>query len=91
MAFCANCGSQIPAGGAFCVECGMPIASVTPVAPVPVNPAEEQEFLDTTHRLLRWEQKAWRIAGIVLPIVGVAFVAITGILSDRNTGLPSSL
>lgn len=76
MAFCANCGSKIPDGGMFCVECGTPVATVVPVAPVATNVAEEQEFLDTTHRLLRWEQKAWRITGTVFTILGAVFAAI---------------
>lgn len=81
MAFCANCGSKIPEGGMFCVECGTPVAAVAPVAPVASNAAEEQEFLDVTHRLLRWEQKAWKIAGIVFTIVGAAFAAIFSLVA----------
>jgi len=70
MAFCANCGNRLPDGAVFCDSCG------TPMQVMMSNPKEEQEFLDTTHRLLRWEMKAWRIAGIVLSILGVVFAVI---------------
>ena len=28
MAFCGNCGKQLPEGAAFCTECGKPVAPV---------------------------------------------------------------
>lgn len=35
MAFCTSCGTQVQAGGKFCVNCGAPIASLSPVtAPI---------------------------------------------------------
>lgn len=42
---------------------------------------EEQEFLDMTHRLLRWERKAWSICGKVFFIMGIVFAAIFGFIS----------
>lgn len=53
---------------------------------------EEKEFLDLTHRLLRWERKAWSISGKVYLIVGIVLAAyfclfgliftITGLATD---------
>lgn len=37
---------------------------------------EEKAFLDQTHRLLRWERKAWSIAGKVYLITGIVFAAL---------------
>ena len=36
---------------------------------------EEKEFLDITHRLLRWERKAWSISGKFNLIFGIVFAA----------------
>ncbi len=35
MAFCINCGKQLPEGAKFCLECGTPVASIPSPAPVP--------------------------------------------------------
>ena len=37
---------------------------------------DEKAFLDQTHRLLRWERKAWSISGKVFLIVGIVFAAL---------------
>ena len=37
---------------------------------------EEREFLEQTHRLLRWERKAWSISGKVYLIMGIVFAAL---------------
>ena len=90
MRFCSDCGAELTAGASFCSTCGKPVAAPvpTPVAPVPTPAApandtliEEQEFLDVTHRLLRWERKAWSISGKVLLAIGIAFAAIFSILA----------
>ena len=83
MAYCSKCGLEISEGASFCCGCGAPVGTAAS-APVPVAaPAfnqnmynEERTFLETTHRLLRWEQKAWRIASKVLLIVGIVLAAI---------------
>lgn len=83
MAYCQHCGKELVTGSVFCSYCGTPIAPA-PVVPAP-SPAdtlaEEQEFLDWTHRLLRWERKAWSIAGKVFFILGIVFAALFAILS----------
>lgn len=38
--------------------------------------AEEQEFLDTTYRILRWEHKAWSILGKAYVIIGAVLAGI---------------
>lgn len=40
---------------------------------------EEKEFLDMTHRLLRWERKAWSISGKFYLIMGIVFAAYFGL------------
>ena len=38
MAFCTNCGSQLPENSAFCINCGAPVAQqAEPVNQPPVN------------------------------------------------------
>ncbi len=70
MGFCTNCGKELPADAAFCSSCGTATAGTTVK-----NTNEEQEFLDLTYRFLRWEQKAWKIYGTVVLIVGICFTA----------------
>lgn len=47
---------------------------------IPVNcdqdVRDEKAFLDQTHRLLRWERKAWSIAGKVYLISGIVIAAL---------------
>lgn len=81
MSFCTNCGKELPEGAAFCSSCGTPVAaSAATSATAPVDVAEkrtdeEKKFLDLTHQFLRWEQKAWKIFGTVVLIVGICFAA----------------
>lgn len=37
---------------------------------------DEKKFLDETHKFLRWEKKAWSIAGKVFLILGIVFAAL---------------
>ena len=68
MSYCPNCSKELPDGTAYCNYCGTPVNQLC-------DPKEEQEFLDLTHRLLRWEQKAWRICGNVFIGLGIGFFA----------------
>ena len=78
MHYCTNCGQSLNEGVAFCCNCGAPVAAPTS-APVPAPAptvsadAEDREFLDTTHRLLRWERKAWSITSKFYIIFGSIF------------------
>ena len=92
MRYCSHCGSPLNAGAFFCHNCGTRLTAVVPEAEEvpgagpaagPVPPVsrdreiqEEKEFLDTTHRLLRWEQKAWSISGKVILAVGIVFAVL---------------
>ena len=37
---------------------------------------DEKKFLDDTHKFLRWERKAWSIAGKVQLILGIVYAAL---------------
>ena len=81
-AFCSVCGAPLEKASPIVNE--TPVVNEIPVAnEAPVFSAfnaeydkEEREFLDNTHKLLRWELKAWSIASKVLIISGIVFAAI---------------
>ncbi len=81
MRYCAKCGQELVEGAAFCVGCGAPV-DMQPSAPAATPNygegllAEEREFLENTHRLLRWELKAWSIASKVFIIVGIVYASV---------------
>ena len=91
MAFCINCGYELTQGANFCINCGTAVAPtpveepiappVVPVAPTPKDSTadiqEEQEFLDNTYKLLRWEKKAWLICGIVSLCIGTILCIVS--------------
>ena len=75
---CSRCGREIPDDSNVCGYCGLQLKA--PIVPVNVDKvahkqALEQEFLDNTYRLLRWEKKAWSICGKFLVIFGSIFAA----------------
>ena len=81
MRYCMKCGREVPEEAAYCASCGAPVETENP-APA-VSPISGEElyradcaFLENTHRLLRWEQKAWNIASKVFIIVGIVFAAL---------------
>ena len=71
--YCPRCNNELDDGSNFCRFCGATLDQSN-------DAREEQEFLDTTHRLLRWERKAWSISGKVFLIVGIVFAAFFGLL-----------
>jgi hypothetical protein len=88
--FCSQCGHRVAP-----VAPAAPVEPVEPVAPVTPQPApntgsyyiseeqliaEEQDFLDTTHRILRWEQKAWSIYSKFSIIAGAILTGLSFIL-----------
>ncbi|MBR4017549.1 MAG: zinc ribbon domain-containing protein [Oscillospiraceae bacterium] len=86
MSYCVKCGQELIEGAAFCVRCGAPVETDTPIPAVPAvvsNELDQEacEFLENTHRLLRWEHKAWSIASKVFLIVGIVFAALFMLLS----------
>lgn len=81
MGYCNKCGHELAPGAAFCSGCGAPAETEIPVGAVsPVFSqellAKERTFLETTHRLLRWELKAWSIASKAFIITGIVFAAV---------------
>ncbi|MBQ6714266.1 MAG: zinc ribbon domain-containing protein [Clostridia bacterium] len=91
MSYCIKCEKEIEKGAAFCTECGAPVEKETSANPeqnkVPVQSPtfneefdrEEREFLDNTHKLLRWELKAWSIASKVSIIMGIVYAVVFSI------------
>lgn len=79
MPYCNKCGKEITQGAAFCNSCGAPVEATRcteaalPVPCAKTQRTEEQEFLETTHRLLRWERTAWSITSKVYLITGIIF------------------
>ncbi len=88
--FCKNCGAQILEDAHFCTNCGLMvelalepspvIEQTTPIIEKPSLSDSEKEFIENTRRLLYWEQKAWRITGIVFTILGAIFVVLMGFI-----------
>ncbi len=72
--YCPRCNNELDDGSNFCRFCGATLDQSN-------DAREEQDFLDTTHRLLRWERKAWSISGKVFLIVGIVFAAIFGLMA----------
>lgn len=98
MAFCTHCGKALSDGANFCEGCGKAVYQEAPtheVVPVTVPASEEeQEFLTQTARLLRWERKAWSIAGKAYLIFGIVFAGIMmffGILASLMAETPAPL
>ncbi len=82
MSYCVKCGKEIVNGAAFCVGCGAPVVREKPVVTVQPKVSEEEfyreecEFIATTHKLLRWERKAWSIASKFWIIMGIVYAVI---------------
>ena len=68
MRTCTNCQREVNDEISFCPYCGTPLTEAAL--------SEEQAFIDTTHRILRWERKAWSIAGKACLIMGIIFAVI---------------
>lgn len=75
MSYCSKCGNNVPDDARFCGKCGAEmVENQTVGSPVFTEQFKlEKEFLDNTHKILRWEQKAWRIVGRVFTIMGAIF------------------
>ena len=79
MRYCTHCGQALHEDAAFCSNCGAAAQTNLPAAPA-VCPrdtaAEDREFLELTHRLLRWERKAWSISSKFYIIMGSIYAGI---------------
>jgi hypothetical protein len=102
MSYCVKCGKEIEKDAAFCTECGAPVEKEIPTATeqnkIPVQSPtfneefdrEEREFLDNTHKLLRWELKAWSIASKVWIIMGIIYAVVFSIYTIVGIAMSAS-
>lgn len=81
MKYCAQCGKELQDDVQFCVYCG---ASANPEA---TNFAEEKDFLDTTHRFLKYERICWNIFGIFSLVMSAIFLLFTLLMLAGASGL----
>ena len=85
MAFCINCGSELPDGAKFCISCGTPNAAPAPApspepAPVPVEqPAEQPVPEQAAPKVVKRSVQGGGFGKIMMIIVG-ALIALTIIL-----------
>ncbi len=70
MKYCMNCGKELADGIHFCDSCGAAVDTHS----------LEQEYLNNTHRFLRYERLAWKIYGIVWICIVALLALATGIL-----------
>lgn len=96
MPFCPKCGKGLPTDAGFCPSCGCSFEenfvnetaystqeSCPPVAPAQYSDggaARRQQLLDNFYLRLKWERKAWSIAGKVFTIMGAAITGISLLL-----------
>ena len=93
MRFCTNCGNPVEREQNFCAACGSPL-SENSSANGHLLIEQEQKFLDTTHKILRWEYKAWKICGVILTVLGCVLTALflaVAVYAFVNTGRKWSL
>ncbi len=81
MKYCAQCGKELHDDANFCVYCG---ASSNPET---ANYAEEKEFLDTTHRFLKYERICWNIFGIFSLVMSGIFLLFTVLVLAGASGM----
>ena len=91
MAFCINCGSELPDGAKFCMSCGTPNAAPAPApspepAPVPVEQSAEQPVPEqaapqsqAAPKVVKRSVQGGGFGKIMMIIVG-ALIALTIIL-----------
>lgn len=79
MSYCIHCGQPMEADARFCPACGKeaaapatPAYAPAPYASIAYTP-EEQACLDSFHRIMNYERKAWKILGIILTVFGGIF------------------
>lgn len=75
---CYNCGAEVNTYDTFCNQCG---AQVNAPSQNVSTQNIEQEFLDTTYRLLKWERVAWSIVSKFLIIFGAIFGGLFFLIS----------
>jgi len=66
MPYCRNCGKELPAGAAYCPNCGTPVTSVPPVAPA--RPVARPLLAGWGDRFIAWVVDIIIIGAIVTPL-----------------------
>lgn len=72
MAFCSQCGTQIPDGQAFCPQCGAPMLGV-PMTVIPDTDHTEEFTADEVA-----DGKLLALAGYAMGVVGLLFIYLSG-------------
>lgn len=81
MAFCANCGKQLPEGAQFCGECGHPVASQPDAqAELPVDNSYDEVVNDD---YLSWGK---RILSFFITPAGVFFIIFNFVKRRPHAG-----
>ena len=81
MAFCANCGKQLPEGAQFCGECGHPVASQPDAqAELPVDNSYDEVVGDD---YLSWGK---RILSFFIAPAGVFFIIFNFVKRRTHAG-----
>ncbi len=91
MAFCPNCGSQLPEGVSFCPTCGQPLAAKTAgAAEVPVYPAEAAAGADQAqveYPAPEGEKKPGSPGKKLIPVlIAAAVVVVAGLILILSLG-----
>lgn len=73
MAFCCNCGAQIPDGQAFCTQCGTPVGGA---AQVPVIPATDHTAEFSAEEVA--DGKLFVLLGYLTSIIGIIVIYLSG-------------
>lgn len=98
MRTCKNCNGPLNEYMTFCPFCGTKVEiqeeqqpTVVPTSPESIT--KEEEFIQTTARILRWEQKAYSIYGKFATIFGAITTGMYSLLTFACLGSndPSAL
>ncbi len=75
MFYCPFCGKSLKTEDRFCDRCGKSVEAEA----IHARAAEEQAFLDQTHRILKYERTALRIVGILFLVFSGIFLLFCGL------------
>lgn len=81
MKYCAQCGKELQDDVQFCAYCGA--SSHTEAADF----TEEKDFLDKTHRFLKYERIGWNVLGIISLVLVGFFLLFTLLILAGASGM----